>query len=299
MNITNQLCVGGNFNVAGIISGVDGLGYGNTLIVDQVDGNDATGAVNGPRFKTISAALAQAGPGNVVWVFPGVYNETVNIPAGVIMKALTRDSVTIQQLNVTVPTDLVTMGEGTYLGDFILVLSSSEPVQLRGIYHPGTRTPAVIVIDSNAIFVTNSAPAGSADTYGIYMTGIGGGPLQFIGDIITSCVIEITSSISGRVRGIYTDSPTLLEILSPIVQVFGGTTDTIALETNNPAAIVAAQGGSFSGNFFNPVGSSDISQTQGTIEISATYLGNSNANGLGLTHLEYPKHLYGGILVLR
>ena len=175
-NITNQLCVGGNLNVVGIISGQDGMGDVRYAIVDQVDGVDITGAVNGPLLKTISAALAQAQPGYVVWVFPGVYNETVNIPAGVILKALTRYLVTIQQLNVTVPTDLVTMGEGSYIGDFILVLTSSEPVQLRGIYRPGRAKLAVIVIDSNAIFVMNSATAGTADTYGIYMTGVGGGP---------------------------------------------------------------------------------------------------------------------------
>ena len=285
--------INGNLNVNGIITGQDGLGYGNTLIVDQVDGDDITGAVNGPRFKTISAALAQAQPGDVVWVFPGVYNETVNIPASVVLKALCRDAVTIQQLNVTAPTDLVTMQEGSYIGDFILMLTSSEPVQLRGIYHNGSATPAILVIDTNVIFVTNSATTGSAGTYGIYMTGIGG-PIGFLGDIIYATILEITSSISGTVRGIYIDSPTLLEIITPINQVFGGTTDTIAFEMNNPACVVAVQGGSFSGYYFNPLGSPDISQTQGTLNLDATYLGNSNANGLGFTDLIYPNTFVWG-----
>ena len=119
-------------------------------------------------------------------------------------------------------------------------------------------------------------------------------PIQFVGDIITLCIIEITSSIGGAVRGIYTDNPTLLEIISPIVQVFGGTTDTIALEVNNPAGVVAAQSGTLNGNYFNPLASPDISQTQGMIMLSATYLGNSNANGLGVTSLEYPQTFVWG-----
>ena len=294
LNVTNDACIGGNaqingdLNVSGIISGQDGLGYGNTLIVDQVDGNDTTGTVNGPRFKTISAALAQAQPGDVVWVFPGTYNETVTIPDLVILKALCRDAVTIQQLDVTEPTDLVTMGEGSYIGDFVLLLTSSEPVQLRAIYHPGLGTSNIIVIDTNVIMVTNTS-TGASDTYGIYMTGVG--TVGFLGDIIFSTIIQITSSGAGKKRGIYINSPTLLEILIPIVQMFGGT-DTIAFEVNNSACVAAVQSGAFAGDFYT--GTPDISQTQGTLDLDSTYLGNSNANGLGFTDLTFPQTLIFG-----
>ena len=66
-------------------------GFGHVIRVDQVFGNDATGAISGPPFKTIGAALAAAGlvdqsstPCFTVWIFPGQYFESeLVIPPGV------------------------------------------------------------------------------------------------------------------------------------------------------------------------------------------------------------------------
>ena len=62
---------------------------GNTLRVDSIYGNDSTGTLGGPPFKTINAALSAASSGNVVWIFPGTYNESITIPTGVSVIGLT------------------------------------------------------------------------------------------------------------------------------------------------------------------------------------------------------------------
>ena len=67
------------------------VGFGNTIRVDAVYGDDLTGAINGCPFKTIGAALLAAGnvdqnvvPCFEVWIFPGEYQESeLVIPAGV------------------------------------------------------------------------------------------------------------------------------------------------------------------------------------------------------------------------
>lgn len=61
-------------------------GFGNVAIVDQILGNDATGAVSGLPFKTIRAALAKLSSGQAVFLMPGQYNENFTVPTGVTIK---------------------------------------------------------------------------------------------------------------------------------------------------------------------------------------------------------------------
>lgn len=297
VNVRDQVCIGGNLNVAGIISGtVVDQGFGNVCRVDKVYGDDITGARNGAPFLTIQAALDAALPGDVVWVFPGVYEEVVTIPVGVNLASVTLGAATIQQVNVTEPTDLVTIGEGSFINGFVLILNSTEHVQLRGIVHDSMATQSVPTLIYNVtLLIDNSqAGAGSSDIYGIYMTGTGN--VGFIGDFIVNGLIQVTSTGNGKKRGIYIDSPTLLELVGPIVIMFGGT-DSIALETDNPAVFCVSQAGSLNGDFF--LGSPDISQTQGTISLDFTYLGNSNASGIGFGTLIVPsQYIWGNTSVI-
>lgn len=52
-------------------------GLNPTSIVSAGKGNNATGDPLCKPFKTISAALAKAGPGQVIWVAPGIYDATL------------------------------------------------------------------------------------------------------------------------------------------------------------------------------------------------------------------------------
>lgn len=284
VNITDQLCVNGNtqldgnLNVSGIISGIDGLGYGNTLIVDQVDGDDAIGSVNGPRFKTISAALGQSDYGDLVLVFPGTYNESVLIPSGVVLR--TEGNATIQQLNVTDPTDLVTMGTGSALYNFTLELTSAEQVQLRGIVMAGSNPSASTVIENCTVIVNNiAAGAGSADVYGLQY-GSPGIPGSF-GDVMALVSIIVASEGTGTTRGILVDTPdNVLYVVDSNVQslaYFG-----IGIETNDPDAEVLVGNATVEGM------AADISQTAGILSVLGTQLVDSTANGFSFSTRVYP-----------
>lgn len=276
VNIMDQLCVNGN-----VVPG----GFGNTLIVDQVNGSDTDttrGAVNGPAFKTISAALAQAQPGDLVWVFPGVYNEAIVIPPGVILEGVAINSVIVQQLDVTAATTLITIGEGATISQINGLLTSSMHVPLRGIEHnTGIVAEASTYIIECIITVDNSgAGAGTSDVYGFYSTGSGSTEIP---DYLVETIIEVFSTGDGAKRGIYIDSPTLQEIIFSLLLATGGT-DVIGAEINNPDGIFIAQNGELAGD------TADISQTAGSLQLSSVYLAHSTANALGFDAQEYPTY---------
>jgi hypothetical protein len=79
----------------GGVPGLTQIDTGNTIWVDQVFGNDATGAVNRQDlpFVTIMAALAIATPTTTVVVRPGTYDENVIMPARVTMAGVSKGSI--------------------------------------------------------------------------------------------------------------------------------------------------------------------------------------------------------------
>ena len=281
LNVLNQACIGGNLNVGGIITGIDGLGYGNTLIVDQVDGNDDIGAANGPRFKTISAALLQAEEGDLVLVYPGVYNETLVVPEDVIVAGVEINTVTIQQLNVTTPTDLIVLGEGSTLANLNLILTSGVDVQLRAINHisPGGSDLSAININNVRIQVTNySAVPTTSDTIGCAFTGTS---TPTVYDLIGAALMQVVSNSTGRTRGVYSEAAQYLLLNGCAINIIGGT-NAIGIETTDTTTQTYC--------FDSLVGgtTADISQTGGTLGLSSTYLINSTANGLSFDSLIYP-----------
>lgn len=289
INIANQLCVSGNayiagnLGVSGIISGQDGLGYGNTAIVDQVDGNDATGAVNGPRFKTISAALAQTQLGDTVLVFPGIYNEAITVPDGVTVTGLPGAMTEIIQLNVTVPTDVVTLGEGAVLSYIDLEITTSEDVQIRGIAHtsPGGAYQAATFILSCQIFVTNSNPnPGVADAIGIDYAGA---TTSTVTDIIIVANFQVSSTSSGAARGIRVGSNQTNVFTTILAEILGS--NAIGIEVDSSTADVQVFGSTIYGE------TADISQSSGILGLSSTYLVSSTANNLGFVDLIFPVFL--------
>jgi hypothetical protein len=270
-NITQALCVAGSGNIF----------FGNTARVDQEYGDDTKASVGGSPFLTISAALAAVAPGNVVWIGPGTYDETINIPAGVIVTGISHAAVIIRAMNVTQSTDLVTMGEGAVLQQATLEMSSAADVQLRAIVHPGSIPQVgITVYNVNITIDATFAGAGTTPIYGIHFTGNAD---LTSADVVFGGVTSITVAGTGRkVRWVYVDSPALVEITSSIGQVFGGN-NSIGLEVNNPAANLAVGAGAAGGD------TADISRIAGLLQITAIYLVHSTANGLGFTNLLFPQ----------
>lgn len=280
---SGNLQVNGNVNVFGVLSASGINGYGNTLIVDSVDGNDAIGAVNGPRFKTIGAACAQANPGDIIWVFPGIYNESITVPSFVTLQGVSLGNIVITQQNVTQPTDLVTLSTGANISNFTLVLTSQMHVQLRGlVFPPSTLDPEIASSAiSIGIFVDNSgAGAGNSNVYAVNFSAPGSTNIDNngLGQTIAASAIQVNSTGGGKKRGVLVDTENSINILATRVIVAGGS-DAICAETDDPNAIIILDGSILDGS------TAEISQTRGDLNLLATSLANAQANDLGFDTL--------------
>ena len=239
INVSDSLCVAGKGNVF----------FGNIARVDKIWGNNDTATLNGAPFLTIGAALAVTAPGDVVWIGPGTYNETITIPA------------VLQQAT--------------------LLMSSDLDVQMRGVVHSGTLPYGGSTLYNVNIFIDSNFPgAGTSNVYAVHFTGDADNSAP---DAIFGGLINVNVAGTGqRVRWIYIDSAALVEVTSAIGMVLGGT-NSIALEVNNAGANLAVGAGAAGGT------TADISRTAGLLQITAIYLVNSTANNLGFTNLLFPQ----------
>lgn len=256
--------------------------FGNIARVDQIYGNDATGAVNGLPFLTLNAALSAAqnylSYGSydpvVVWVFPGVYEEIITIPDNVGLIGISAGAssgvggVTIRQLGVGGATTLVTMGENSLLENVSLQLTSSADVALTGI-----SIPTSAILSSIQLRVTN-ASGGSSNVYGINATGIGAN------STVDEAVINVTASGTSSTRGLLVGSThSIIVNDSTITAQNLDSGPTIGVETNGATGTSAAINASTISAISSGV-YADISRgTDTTMSIQATTLATSTANG--------------------
>lgn len=268
------------FIVAGVGSPAAGsvAYWGNTVIVDAVYGNDATGqrARFDKPFKTIQAALAAALAGDIVYIRPGTYNENpLTIPTGVIVHGASRGGVIIQRLNVVANTTLVTMGINSRLEQVTLRLTSAGHYTLIGITFPGS-TAANARVRNCRVEVNNSgAPgAGSSNVYGLE-----GGPAPGFTrdwDTVRDCEVYVESTGGGSKRGLMLTTNGQFQISTTNVRVKktgGGAGTYIGIESSGANASVFVNACIIQGD------TADISQTGGSITLSATSLVNGTANG--------------------
>lgn len=234
---------------------------GNALRVDQVFGNDSTGARFGTPFMTINGALTQAKSGDVILVYPGTYNEKITIPTGVAIFGTA--NTTIQQLNVTSDTDLVTMGENSTMANVTLNLTSTGHYTLRGIVFPGTTSLTAKLLLTRLIVDNSTASiGGTSNVYGLHSTGTGL-PIPS-NPTINNSFVFVKSKGNGNKRGILVDGANNFNIKSSNLTViyFGGSGSFVAAETNNLAANLFLQSCLLTG----PI---SFAQTLGTISFAA------------------------------
>jgi hypothetical protein len=255
---------------------------GNVLRVDSINGNNATGALNGPPFQTINGALGAATSGDVVWILPGTYNEFFTIPNGVSVIGLTEGAgtsgsptggVLISQ-SISTATDLVTMGENSRLENVNLYLSSTANVQLRGIVFPGT-TAATARVRGVNLTVTNTNALTSNNTYGIHSTGTGAASSE-VSSITDSSIMISTSGVQST-RGVEVAGTSTFNINNCAISVNNSLLGSaFAVETLS-GTTCNINASSLSGTGTN---GADISQTGGTIVLGNTKLVNADANGI-------------------
>ena len=226
ISLNNSGVVAGSYSAANITVDVHGLitsassgaaaaylaKFGNVAVVDAVNGNDGTAAINGLPFATPQAAIAAIGTstGITVWILPGTYNLTagITIPANCSMRGLSTQTVTLQMLGVTSATTLVTMGENTRIEDMTLKLTSSAAVDLTGIRLPG-QTSVTSKVRTCVLTVDNSGvlTAATTNVYGVLSDGTGIADARtFSFNCLKGSTINVFSNGAGLAVGIYQPS---------------------------------------------------------------------------------------------
>lgn len=186
---------------------------GNTLVVDAVNGNDGTGAVNGLPFATPEGAIgyinANALTGVTVWILPGTYALTagITIPATCSLRGLSTQTtrLTLVGSNPGGTVTMLTMGANTRLEDLTLTLTSTNATtNLVGVATPGTTSTTsklrtcVVTVDNRTVAVGSTT-----NVYGILDNGLGGiGPASFSFNFTRGVTINVYSNGGGNKRAV-------------------------------------------------------------------------------------------------
>ena len=141
-----------------------------------------------------------------VWVHPGEYtlDAGITIPDGVCLRGQNVQTTTIQMLNVTQDTTLITMGENTRVEDLTLKLPSAGHYTLKGIVFPGT-TSVTAKLRTCVLTVDNKAAnsTGSSDVTGIESSGTGTlNAATFSFNSVKGSTVNVYSNGAGKKRGI-------------------------------------------------------------------------------------------------
>ena len=241
------------------------LKMGNVIVVDQVNGNDATGVVNGLPFQTVNAAMTyMAGlvlpaGGVTCWILPGTYALTggITIPATCSMRGL---SVQTTRLNwaASVPggtATLLAMNDNTRLEDLTLTLSSTNATtNLVGVTLPGTASDTA-KLRTMVLNVTNAGVATGSTTnvYGILSPGASAlNPTDFALNFTRGCTVNVSSNGGGNKRAILVNGANTLSLRDTNFYVAAptdplSTGSYVGAETNNNLAQAAFRSCSISG----------------------------------------------------
>jgi hypothetical protein len=189
---------------------------GNVAVVDTVNGNDGTGAVNGLPFKTVEAgiaAIAAFGSPATCWVMPGTYTLAsattgLTMPTGCALRGMSTQTTRIV-MNAANPggtATLLTMGENSRVEDVTLTLNSTDATtSLVCVNTPGTSSTTsklrtcVITVDNSSLAYTTTT-----NVYGIYDNGTGTlGPTSFSFNFTRGVTVNVFSNGGGSKRAVY------------------------------------------------------------------------------------------------
>ena len=307
ISLNNSGVVAGSYSAANITVDAHGLitsasngtaaaylgKFGKVAVVDSVNGNDLTGAINGLPFATPQAAIAAIGAltGITVWVLPGTYNLTagITIPANCSIRGLSLQTVTLQMLGVTSATTLVTMGENTRIEDCTLKLTSSAAVDLTGIRLPGTTSvtskvrTCVLTVDNSGVLT-----AATTNVYGVLSDGTGTADARtFSFNCLKGSTINVFSNGAGLAVGIYQPSGNANQLSTRDLNVYvAQPTDTAStgiyagVYTNNAGSQIQMRATSVSGAPY--VDTSLSTPVRIMVRTNTTLSGTSTIQGVAL-----------------
>lgn len=262
---------------------------GNTLTVDAVYGNDTTAALDkyGKPFLTITSALSNASAGQLVFVRPGTYNETLTIPANVSVSGASPQAVVIQQLNCASTTTLLTMGSNCRMENFTANLSSSSNVDLIGVDFPNGTVPTAKL--RNSIWTVTSTATGSNAIIGCRSPGTSVTTFTSA-NMIQRTTLNVISSSAGNSRGILVSGSNRFSVRDIVVNARGTGANIVGVETTDAGAFFDSKTTTINGT------THDINRTAGTIQLGFTDLVNNDANGNSFSVSTEPNHVYYGAI---
>lgn len=259
---------------------------GNVAIVDAIYGNNDTASVGGLPYRTVNAAVSAVSSGQTVYILPGTYtlSSGIIIPSGVSIRGMSLQTCTIQMVNVTTDTTLITMGENTRLEDLTLRLTSAGHYALTGIVFGGDTTKTaklrtcVLTVDNSG-----ATSGGSSVVIGVRCNGTGTlGPASFSFNSLKGSTINVLSNGGGNKRGILVSNTNIVTSRDSNVYVAKPTSGTstgsyVGAETNDSANTGSIQLRSTTVGVVTPsVGetytASDILQTTPATIADPTYL---------------------------
>lgn len=295
---------------------------GNTLVVDAVYGNDLIASVGGSPWLTVGAAVAAVGTGQTIWILPGTYTLTTGliIPAGTSIRGLSLQTTTIQMINVTADTTLITMGENSRIEDVSLKLTSSGHYTLKGIVFGGTTT-ATAKLRTAVVTVDNSAASstGTSTIYGVECSGTGAlSSASFSFNSLKGSTINILSNGLGNKRGVIVTNTNVvttrdLNIYIAQPRTTSSTGSYVGVETADAANTGSIQLRATTIGTVAPTGiqaytASDILQTNPATVTDPTFLASpgiqigpgtdlitKTAGGKGFSTFVYPTSIYYGL----
>jgi len=238
---------------------------GNVVLVDQINGNDTTGAVNALPFQTVNAAMTYLATlvlpagGVTVWIMPGTYALTsgITIPATCAMRGLNTQTTRISW-DASVPggtATLLTMGDNTRLEDITLsVTSTNATTNLVGVTLPGTASDTA-KLRTMVLNVNNAGVATGSTTnvYGILSPGASAlNPADFSLNFTRGCTVNVSSNGGGNKRAILVSGANTLSLRDTNVYVAAptdplSTGSYVGAETTNNLAQAAFRSCSISG----------------------------------------------------
>ena len=312
--------------------GIDGSGIlGNVLLVDIINGDDETASPGTRPYRSIEAAInaihSLGLSSRTIWVLPGTYQLSagITIPDTCSLRGMSVQTTTIQMLDVTDNTTLITMGSQTRLEDFTLKLTSAEHHTLVGIRFGGTTTTSaklrtcVLTVDNSAAPFDDIT---GSNVYGVECDGSNPDPTfrgYFAYNSLKGSTINVYSNGAGIKRGIMISGSNVVTTrdLNVYVAPPANTASTgsyVGIETNDPTApnYGSIQIRSTTVGVVPPVGgdgytASDILQTTPSIITPPTYLATAgiqigpgadlvskSAGSKGFTTYIYPTTLFYG-----
>lgn len=256
---------------------------GKTLVVDSVYGSDVSGAANryGYPFATITGAINAVSSGETIFVRPGTYSEKITMPAGIALRGANVQTVTVQQLNTTSNTTLLTMGSNCRVEDMTFTLTSSSNVNLTGVDWP-SGTPLVSKLRTSVVNVVSSG-TGSNTIVGMLSAG-SSATTYSASDAARSCTIGVDASSSGPIRGLYVTGSNWFSSRDVNYNIRGTGSNIVGVETTNAGAYASIKHSTVRGGDHNAQPTNhDINRTAGEILLGSVDLANNSANGNGFS----------------